>query len=71
MDEKTGRWILDWYSSMIWFYGSFTIQVIALDDNYHHYVYANNKELTSGVTGGIGVFGSLTGESYKLEILRE
>ncbi|MBN2411469.1 hypothetical protein JXQ31_07235 [candidate division KSB1 bacterium] len=57
-----------WYSSMIVFYGSNTLHIMAIDDNMHHFLTKENPELSGGVNGGIGVFGSLCGIQYQLYI---
>lgn len=64
------QYVIFWYSSMIVFYGSYTLQVLAIDDNYHKFLYAEHPELNSGIDGGIGVFGSLVSERYELMILK-
>ena len=69
-DMHQGRYTIFWYSSMIVFYGSNTLQVLAIDDNYHNYIYSEHPELTSGVNGGIGVLGSLYGKKYELMVLK-
>ena len=66
-----GRHVIDWYSSMIVFFGSNTMQVMAIDDNYYNFININEyPELQSGVNGGIGVFGSAYGETFRLYILK-
>lgn len=60
--------VIYWYSAMIVYYGSNTLQVMAIDDNYHHFLYKENPEFNSGVRGGIGVFGSVTGKKFKLMV---
>jgi len=66
-----GRNVIDWYSSMIGFYGSYMLQVLAIDDNYYNFINKNEyPELQSGVNGGIGVFGSVSGETFRLHILK-
>jgi hypothetical protein len=66
-----GQYVIDWYSSMIGFFGSYTMQVMAIDDNYYNFINKNEyPELQSGVQGGIGVFGSMCGETYQLYILK-
>lgn len=69
-DDFPGSYVVDWYSSMIVFYGSNTMQVLAIDDNYHNYLYREHPERSGGVEGGIGVFGSLCGEDYELMVLK-
>jgi hypothetical protein len=66
-----GQYVIDWYASMIGFFGSYTMQVMAIDDNYYNFINKNEyPELQSGVQGGIGVFGSMCGEMYQLYILK-
>jgi hypothetical protein len=59
-----------WYASMIVFYGSNTLTISAIDDNYHHYLTREHPELSGGIVGGIGVFGSLCGQKYELDVLK-
>lgn len=66
-----GHYVIDWYASMIGFFGSYTMQVMAIDGNYYNFINKNEyPELQSGVQGGIGVFGSMCGETYQLYILK-
>lgn len=66
-----GQYVIDWYSSMIAFFGSYTMQVMAIDDNYYNFINKNEyPELQSGVNGGIGVFGAVCGETFQLYILK-
>ncbi len=69
-DEYPGQHVIYWYGSMFVFYGRHSMQVIAIDDNYHSYLYKENPTLNSGVTGGIGVFGSVSGELFKLQVVK-
>jgi len=65
-----GRHVIYWYGSMLVFYGSNTLQVLAIDDNYHRYLYEEHPELNGGVSNGIGLFGSVCGEEYTLQVLK-
>lgn len=69
-DLYQGEPVIFWYHSMIVFYGSNTLQVMAIDDNYHRFLYSEHPELNGGILGGIGVFGSLMGERYELRIVK-
>jgi hypothetical protein len=70
-DYHPGKIVVDWYSSMIQFYGSYTLQVLSIDDNYHKFLTSGEyPEFKAGVTGGVGVLGSVCGVTYKLEILK-
>ncbi len=66
-----GRHAIYWYGAMLVFYGSNTLQVLAIDDNYHHYLYMEHAELNGGVVGGIGLFGSVCGEEYLLHVNKD
>ncbi|NQT26194.1 DUF4249 family protein [candidate division KSB1 bacterium] len=64
------RHTIFWYASMIVFYGSNTMQVMAIDDNYHNFLMDEHPVLSGGVENGIGCFGSVCGENYELNILK-
>jgi hypothetical protein len=66
-----GRHVVYWYASMLVFWGSNTLQVLAVDDNFHRYLYMEHPELNGGVQGGIGLFGSVCGRQYQLEVVKE
>lgn len=69
--DADGGCTVTWYSSMIVFYGSYSLQVAAIDDNYHRYLTrTTHPELEGGILGGIGVFGSLSGLRYELLVLK-
>lgn len=68
-NEANASYIIDWYSSMLVFWGSYTMMCIAPDDNYNtYYTTPEYPEFKCGVEGGIGVFGSFTGEKYEFYI---
>ncbi|MDI6809390.1 MAG: DUF4249 family protein [Candidatus Eisenbacteria bacterium] len=69
-DEYPGQYVVNWYSSMIVFYGSNTMQVLAIDDNYHKFLYTEHPVYSGGVKGGLGVFGSVCGKTYQLMVLK-
>ena len=68
--EYPNHYAVFWYSSMIVFYGSHTMKVMAIDDNYHKFIYKEHPEIESGVQGGLGVFGSVCGETFRLQVLK-
>lgn len=55
-----------WYGDMMVFYGSQTVGVFAIDENYYNYLYREHPELNGGVNGGIGVFASACRKQYKV-----
>ncbi|MBN1895546.1 DUF4249 family protein [bacterium] len=59
-----------WYSAMLVFYGKHTLQVLAVDDNTQRYLTAEHPEYSGGIEGGIGVFGSVSGEDFTLNVIR-
>jgi len=63
--------VVYWYSSMIVFYGSNTMQILAIDDNFHNYLHLEHPELNGGINGGIGVFGSVVGENFDLYVMKD
>ncbi len=63
--------VVYWYSSMIVFYGSNTMQILAIDDNYHNYFHKEHPELNGGIDGGIGVFGSVFGQKFDLYVMKD
>lgn len=70
-EDFPGQIVIDWYTSMLVFYGSYTLQVLAIDENYNNFI--NNRqfpELKAGIVGGIGVFGSVCGETFQLYVLK-
>ena len=70
-DEYPGEHVVYWYSSMIVFYGSNTMQVLAIDDNYHKFIYSEHPEFSGGINGGIGVFGSVCGKIFELMVNKD
>ncbi len=69
-EDYPNQYVIYWYASMIVFYGSNTMQVLAIDDNYHRYLYQEHPVLSGGIEGGIGVFGSVSGEKYDLFVMK-
>lgn len=70
-DDHPGRYVINFYSSMLVFYGSYKMQVIAIDDNYHNFIYREHPVYESGVNGGLGVFGSVCGDVFDLYVRKE
>ena len=70
-DFYPGDYVVFWYHSMIIFYGSNTMQIMAIDDNYHNFLHKEHPELNGGVNGGIGVFGSVCGEDFDFLVIKK
>lgn len=60
---------LSFYGDMMWFYGRYEIGVFSIDDNYYNYLYRDHPELSGGVAGGIGVFGSACRKRYPVRVV--
>ncbi len=69
-EEFGGEHVVFWYGFMLNFYGRHTFQVLAIDDNFNRYLSLENPALSAGVTGGIGVLGSVSGEDYSLDVVK-
>jgi hypothetical protein len=68
--DYPGQIVIFWYSSMIQFYGNYALQVAAVDDNFNNYSYKEHPELSGGIHGGIGVFGSMCGQAFYLKVVK-
>lgn len=66
--DFSGEHVIYWYDAMFVFYGSYTLQVLAIDDNYHKFLYSEHPEVSGGIQGGIGVFGSVAGVRFQFII---
>lgn len=70
-DVYPGEYVVFWYHSMMVFYGSNTMQILAIDENYHNFLYKEHPELNGGINGGIGVFGSVCGEDFDFMVMKK
>jgi hypothetical protein len=64
---ETGLPLFSFYGDMMWFFGSYQVGVLSLDQNYYSYLYREHPERNGGVHGGIGVFGSACRRQYLVE----
>lgn len=68
--DNPGQTVIFWYSAMFVFYGSSTLEISAIDDNFHRILYKEHPELEGGINGGIGVFGSMCSATFKLLVVK-
>ena len=61
-------YVIYWYASMIVFYGRYTMQIMTVDDNYLNFVFDEHPMLSGGIQGGIGLFASMCGQTFQLNI---
>jgi hypothetical protein len=61
---------IDFYNAMMAYYGSYNVQVLAIDDNYYRYLYKDHPEENGGVIGGIGVFGAAARRGWAVEVVK-
>lgn len=69
-DGTGDRFVIDFYSAMMAFYGHYTVQVFTIDDNYYRFLYRDHPEEEGGIVGGIGVFGSACRRSWEVRVGR-
>lgn len=55
---------ISFYGDMMAFYGEYLVGVFSIDQNYYNYLYRDHPELSGGIRGGIGVFGSACRRQY-------
>ena len=63
--------VIYWYASMIVFYGQYTMQVMTIDANYLNFKFDEHPMVSGGIQGGIGLFASMCGQTYTLNLLEE
>lgn len=63
------RFIVDFYSAMMAFYGTYTVQMFTIDRNYYNFLYRDHPEEEGGIVGGIGVFGSACRRSWEVRVV--
>jgi hypothetical protein len=66
---STEGYRVSFYGDMMWFYGAYTVGVFTIDENYYNYLYRDYPERNSGVSGGIGVFGSACRKQYSVKVV--
>jgi hypothetical protein len=60
-------YLISFYGDMMAFYGTYDVGVYAIDANYYSYLYRDHPERNAGVIGGIGVFGSASRRTFRVE----
>ncbi|MBN1782974.1 hypothetical protein JW948_17705 [bacterium] len=60
-----------WYASMIVYYGRNTMQITAIDENYTNYIFDEHPVYSGGVVNGLGLFASMCGSTYTLNIMKK
>lgn len=58
---------ISFYGDMMAFYGEYLVGVFSIDQNYYNYLYRDHPELSGGIIGGIGVFGSACRRQYHVK----
>ena len=58
---------MSFYGDMMAFYGEYQVGVFSIDQNYYGYLYRDHPELSGGIVGGIGVFGSACRRQYHVK----
>lgn len=70
--DENGNWFLmdDYYKGGFRFYGAWRLNVYVVDVNYYTYIYHSENYLHGGIHGGIGYFGSVSGEDFYIDIIK-
>ncbi|MCF7918330.1 MAG: DUF4249 domain-containing protein [Candidatus Cloacimonetes bacterium] len=70
--DDEGNWyrLDDFYAIGFSYYGQYRLTIYIVDQNYYTYHYHSESYLHGGIHGGIGYFGSVTGEDYFTRITR-
>ena len=69
VEREKDRFRVSFYSAMMAFYGTYEVQLLAIDDNYYNYLYREHPEESGGIEGGIGVFGSAVRQRYIVKVV--
>ncbi len=70
LDHVPGGYLAGFYGDMMWFYGRYRVSLLAIDANEYGYLYRDHPELHGGIVGGIGVFGSTCGRTWRVKAVR-
>jgi hypothetical protein len=65
----TGGRRVDFYGDLMAFYGRYQVALFAVDDNEYQWLHRDQPERHGGIVGGIGVFGSVSGRTWIVEIV--
>lgn len=60
---------ISFYGDMMAFYGEYQVGIFTIDQNYYSYLYREHPELSGGIRGGIGVFGSACRRQYHVKTI--
>jgi hypothetical protein len=64
LGPSEGGYRISFYGDMMAFYGRYQVGVFTIDLNYYNFLYRDHPELSGGISGGIGVFGSACRRQY-------
>lgn len=62
-------YLISFYGDMMAFYGEYLVGVFSIDQNYYDYLHRDHPELSGGIHGGIGVFGSACRRQYHVKTI--
>lgn len=70
LERENEHYRLGWYGDLMVFYGEYDINVLSIDDNFYNYLYRDHPELSGGIEGGIGVFGSACRAKWRVKVTK-
>ena len=70
--DDLGNWFRldEFYAGGFNYFGRYRFTVYIVDENYYTYRYHSQSYFHGGINGGIGYFGSVTGEDYYTRIIK-
>lgn len=60
----------DYYANGFTFYGKYRLTIYSVDLNFYTYKYHSESYFHGGINGGIGYFGTVSGEDYYTEVVK-
>ncbi|MCF7911027.1 MAG: hypothetical protein K9M99_00740 [Candidatus Cloacimonetes bacterium] len=72
LQDEDGYWYLleETYDGGFQYYGRYRITIYSADTNFYTYQYHSESYLYGGIVGGIGYFGSVSGEDYYTTVIK-
>lgn len=69
LEEEGDEYRLGWYGDLMAFYGEYDIHVLSIDENVYSWLYRDHPELSGGVSGAIGLFGSACRAAWRVKVI--
>jgi len=72
LQDDEGNWYLleETYDGGFSYYGRYRLTIYSVDQNFYTYKYHSESHLYGGIVGGIGYFGSVSGEDFYTKVTK-